>query len=86
MIKKVISKCSLSQWRKEKDDLHYWLSRSPEERIGVIEFLRKQYYGDSTRLQRTVRVYYLSKDELIANKKTLGRKKDLADIEALEKD
>jgi hypothetical protein len=56
MIKKVISKCSLSQWRKEKDDLRYWLSRSPEERIGVIEFLRKQYYGDSARLQRTVRV------------------------------
>ena len=26
------------------------------------------------------------KDELISNKKTLGRKKDLADIEALEKD
>ena len=31
-------------------------------------------------------VYYLSKDELILNKKTLGRKKDLADIEVLEKD
>ena len=36
-------------------------------------------YGD-------LKVYYLSKDELISNKKTLGRKKDLADIEALEKD
>ncbi len=37
-------------------------------------------------LQRTVRMYSLGKDELISNKKTLGRKKDLADIEALEKD
>jgi hypothetical protein len=36
-------------------------------------------YGD-------LKVYYLSRDELISNKKTLGRKKDLADIEALEKD
>ena len=86
MIKKIISKFSLSQWHKEKDDLLYWLSRSPEERIGAVEFLRKQYYGDSARLQRTVSVYYLSKDQLISNKKTLGRKKDLADIEALEKD
>jgi hypothetical protein len=86
MIKKVISKCSLSQWHKEKDDLQYWLSRTPEERIGAVEFLRKQYYGDSERLQRTVKVYSLSKSELISNKKTLGRKKDLADIEALEKD
>jgi hypothetical protein len=56
MIKKVISKCSLSQWRKEKDDLRYWLSRPPEERVGAVEFLRKQYYGDSARLQRTLRV------------------------------
>jgi len=36
-------------------------------------------YGD-------LNVYYLSKEELISNKKTLGRTKDLADIEALEKD
>ena len=36
-------------------------------------------YGD-------LKVYYLSKDELISNKITLGRKKDLADVEALEKD
>ncbi len=84
MIKKVISKCSLSQWQKDKDDLHYWLTKSPEERIGAVEFLRKQYYGHSTRFQRTVRVYSLSKDKLKSNKKTLGRKKDLADIEALE--
>lgn len=36
-------------------------------------------YGD-------LNVFFLSKDQLISNKKTLGRKKDLADIEALEKD
>lgn len=34
-------------------------------------------YGD-------VKVHYLGKRELISNKKELGRKKDLADIEALE--
>ncbi len=36
-------------------------------------------YGD-------VPVYYLGRKELISNKKALGRKKDLADIEALGED
>jgi len=36
-------------------------------------------YGD-------VPVYYLGRKEFISNKKTLGRKKDLADIEALGED
>ncbi len=36
-------------------------------------------YGD-------LKVYYLGRNELISNKKSLGRKKDLADVEALEKD
>lgn len=31
-----------------------------------------------------VEVYFLGKKDLIRNKKTLGRKKDLADLEALE--
>ena len=34
-------------------------------------------YGDTT-------VHFISKDDLIANKQALGRKKDLADLEALE--
>lgn len=29
-------------------------------------------------------VYFISRDDLIANKKALGRKKDIADLEALE--
>ena len=29
-------------------------------------------------------VYFIGRDDFIANKKTLGRKKDIADIEALE--
>ncbi len=33
-------------------------------------------YGDTT-------AYFISKDDFIANKRALGRKKDLADIEAL---
>lgn len=36
-------------------------------------------YGD-------VRIFYLGRKELISNKRALGRKKDLADIEALGED
>lgn len=30
--------------RTENSDLKYWLSKSPEERIDAVEFLRSQYY------------------------------------------
>ena len=33
-----------------------------------------------------IKIYYLGREELISNKKALGRKKDLADIEALGED
>lgn len=33
----------------------------------------------------TIPVFYLGRNQFIANKKSLGRKKDLADIEAIEK-
>lgn len=39
-----------------REDLEYWLSRSPEERVAAVEFLRRQYYGDPGRLQRVARV------------------------------
>jgi hypothetical protein len=26
------------------DDWKFWLSRTPEERVGTVEFLRRQYY------------------------------------------
>lgn len=38
------------------EDLDYWLSKSPEERISAVEYLRIQYYGNSARLQRSVRI------------------------------
>ena len=56
MIEKVVRKCTLKDWSKIKDDLRYWLSKTPQQRIEAMEFLRRQDYGDSTRLQRTVRV------------------------------
>jgi len=58
MIKKVITKQNLKEHFKSsiKDDLSYWLSKSPEERIAAVEYLRRQYYGSTARLQRIARV------------------------------
>jgi predicted Fe-S protein YdhL (DUF1289 family) len=58
-IKKIVRKRSL----KEKSDQEDWMLLTPEERIEVIEKLRRQYYG---------------REEFIANKRAVGRKKDSA--------
>ena len=54
-IEKVINIKKLST-DNNKEDLVYWMSKSPQERIEAIEYLRRMYYGDSTRLQRAVRI------------------------------
>ena len=53
MIKKVVNKHSLNDKNLISQDLEYWLSRKPEERIGAVEILRRNHYGHTTRLQRT---------------------------------
>ena len=39
-----------------KDDLDFWLSKSPEERVAAVDFLREQYHGSTARLQKVARV------------------------------
>ena len=57
-MEKVIRKISLKD--KRNYDLEYWLSKTPEERVAAIEFLRQQRYeakdGSTPRLQRVVKV------------------------------
>ena len=56
-MKKVVKIKSLKDKTSGKEDLAYWLSKTPEERIAAVEQLRKQYYGNYTqRLQRVIRV------------------------------
>ena len=54
-MKKVVKKMKLGE-ESPKDNVVYWLSRPPEERIEAVESLRRERYGNSTRLQRIVRV------------------------------
>ena len=45
------------------DDLAYWLSRPPSERLAAVETLRRQHYGHAAtaRLQRVARVIQRTK-------------------------
>ena len=56
MIRKTVQKHDLDNYSEIRQNLEYWLSRSPEERLAAVDTLRREYYGDSQRLQRVVRV------------------------------
>jgi len=81
MIRKIVQIHRMDGYSEIRQNLEYWLSRPPEERLAAVEELRRAYYGDSHRLQRVARV--IGRDDFIANKRATGRAKDAADIEAL---
>jgi hypothetical protein len=56
MIQKNVRKFDLKSDSSIRDDLAYWLSKTPEDRIEAIELLRRQFHGSSARLQRFARV------------------------------
>ena len=56
MIKKVFTIKNLDDKNLILEDLKYWLSKSPKERIAAVEYLRRQFHGDTARLQRVARV------------------------------
>ncbi len=56
MIRKVVKKRDLRNFSSIKEDLSYWLSKAPEERVAAVDYLRKQYHGSAERLQRSARV------------------------------
>jgi hypothetical protein len=40
----------------EPKPYEYWLTQSPQKRLEAIEFLRQQYHGTQSRLQRVYRI------------------------------
>ena len=56
MIQKKVKKRGLREPASRNEDLAYWLSKTPEERVAAVEDLRRQYYGSAARLQRVARV------------------------------
>ena len=60
MIEKVVKKTSLNDKNAALDDLAYWLSKSPEERVAAVERLRREVHGDMGRIQKVARVVKLT--------------------------
>jgi hypothetical protein len=60
MIQKIVKKFRINDISSAKDDLAYWLSKSPEDRVSAVEYLRRQYHGNTARLQRSARIIQLS--------------------------
>ena len=56
MIEKVEKRYDLRYFSEVKENLAYWLSRSPSERVSAVEHLRRQMDGSSARFQRVARV------------------------------
>ena len=56
MIEKVVTKVGLRDSGSSQTDLAYWLKKTPEERVAAVDYLRRQAYGTTARLQRVARV------------------------------
>jgi hypothetical protein len=56
MIEKVVHKAKLHDHNEIRQNLDYWLSRTPEERVAAVEFYRRQVYGDIPPIQKVVHV------------------------------
>ena len=46
---KIVNKVS----KQDNSDLEFWQSQKPEDRLSCVEKLRRQYSGNSARLQRS---------------------------------
>ena len=62
MIQKIVKKSRIDDTSSISEDLAYWLSKSPDERVSAVEYLRRQYYGNTDRLQRSARIIQLAQN------------------------
>ena len=55
MIEKTVAKKSLHDLAEIRQNLVYWLSKSPQERLAALERIRRDRHGSAERLQRIAR-------------------------------
>jgi len=60
LMQKQIKIRDLNEYDEIKNNLEYWLSRPPAERVNAVDHLRSQFHGNPVRLQRTARIIQLS--------------------------
>lgn len=65
MIEKIVTKRRLNDPTAITGDHAYWLSQPAQQRISAVELLRRQYHGDSTRLQRLARVVKRAQSKMV---------------------
>ena len=63
MIEKVVKKGDLKDFSEIQENLRYWLSKTPEERVSAVEELRRQRHGEMGRIQRCARVIDLGQED-----------------------
>ena len=63
MIRKIVRKYDLDNYSEIRQNLEYWLSQSPEERLAAVDDLRREYFGDLPRIQRVARVILLEESK-----------------------
>lgn len=56
MMQVVVKRRPLNKSGADKEDIVFWLQKTPQERVATVDFLRKQYHGSTARLQRVARV------------------------------
>jgi hypothetical protein len=56
MMQKCVKKYRLQDVSEQQHDLAFWLTKSPEERVAAVEYLRRIHHGGTPRLQRRARV------------------------------
>jgi hypothetical protein len=56
MIRKKVAKHRMDNFSEVRQNLQYWLTKSPQDRLAAVDSLRAQVYGNTERLQRTARV------------------------------
>ncbi len=56
MMEKAVRVKNINEKNLISDDVKYWMSRFPEEKVAAVDCLRRQFHGNSERLQRVVRV------------------------------
>ncbi len=59
MITKTIRKENLSNLSEVKENLNFWLEKTPEERIAAVESLRRQQHGSSERFKELLALFTL---------------------------
>ncbi len=60
MLKKIVTKKNIHDSNEIAENLAYWQSKTPSERIAAVEHLRRQYHGNTNRLQSVIRVFQRS--------------------------